>query len=221
MASALRLAVVTAVAIVLPSLELIDGASAGRVPAALVAVPRGGAGVVSVSGFVGSLEMGTATGSTIEHFAGKPGLVGAGTFQLPQVPPFTAYGYNCTRTQTRHPLRIDPTAYRPSHVYCQTVYYTSRRTGVLTAFWTSSPAFRTLTGTRPGTPQSSANAKEDGLPEAGCHTGIERESPVASLLIQNEGGHGVARTRRTLFVVGGFVADLQLELRAGVGLLLC
>ena len=221
MAPALRLAVVTAVAIALPILWLVSGGSTERVQAAVVTAPHGGAGLVSVSGFVGPLEMGTATGSMIERFAGTPGLVGTGTFELPQVPSFTAYGYNCSRTSIRHPLRIDPTAYRPSHVYCQTVYYLSHRTGVLTAFWTSSPAFRTLSGTRPGTPQSTANAQEDGLPEAGCHTGIERDSPVASLLIQNLGGHGVAKTKRSLVVVGGFVADLQLELRAGVGLLLC
>ena len=189
--------------------------------------PHGGAGIVGLGGAfgsVGALELGVSSATAVQRFAGKADFIGVGTFEVPGDPEFLALGYDCTKRRSLR--RIDPTAYRPSHTYCRTVYYISDKTRKLAAFWTSSAAFKTRYGTHPGSSQAYANRNEDALPEFGCRQGLGRDTAVASLFIPNRGGHPRTKTLNglgyTTAIIGGFVNDLELEATTGrVGLLFC
>jgi hypothetical protein len=185
---------------------------------------NGGSGIVSATGQVGPLVFGAATAVAVQRFAGQSDFIGTGTFQVPGKPTFIALGYDCTATPS--PLRIDPTAYRKSGRYCRTVYFVSTKTQALAAFWTSSPAFHTKYGTHPGSSQAAANAREDADPVFPCHSGLERGTPEAELIMENRGGHPREQTRKgityTTAVVGGVVNDLSLEASYNdVGLQFC
>jgi hypothetical protein len=200
-----------------------NAVSAGAPRVSLVRV-RSVSGVVSPVGTIGPLYLGYATAAAVEVFAGPPDFSGRGTFEVPSKPTFTALGYDCSATKS--PLRIDPTAYRPSHTYCRTVYYIDAKTRQLAAFWTSSPSFHTKYGTHPGSSQAYANAHEDGLPEAGCHRGLSRETAVAELLMENQGGHPRMAMKggvdNVVALVGGHITDFVLESNiTAVGLLFC
>lgn len=198
----------------------ISGASAQAKPRL-----HGGGGEIRATGTIGGqLQFGVATAVTIQRFGGPADFIGTGTFEVPGRPNFLALAYDCSRT--RSALRIDPTAYRPSHTYCRTVYFINTRTRTLAAFWTSSPSFHTAYGTHPGSTQAYASAHEDALSEAGCHLGLERGTPVADLLMENRGGHPREQTRGgvtyTTGLIGGTVQDFELEASTGgVGLLFC
>jgi hypothetical protein len=172
----------------------------------------------------GSLTLDASTAVAVQAFAGRAAFIGSGTFEVPGKPRFTAFGYDCAATPS--PLRVDPTAYHPSHSYCRTVFYINDRTNRLAAFWTSSRGFHTKYGTHPGSSQSYANTHEDALPEFGCHRGISRETANAELLLDNRGGHPrtqvVSGVTYTTAVVGGTVNDFALESNLNsIGLLFC
>lgn len=185
---------------------------------------HGGSGVISVTGRVGPLVLGESTAVDVQRFAGSADYIGTGTYEVPGIPAFVALGYDCS--PKRGLTRIDPTAYQPSHTYCRTVFDINTKTRTLGAFWTSSPAYRTTYGTRPGSRQSFANEHEDALPDFGCHRGLSSSSAVADLLMDNRGGHPIESTQsgvtKVVAVEGGAVNDFALEaVRGGVGLLFC
>jgi hypothetical protein len=176
---------------------------------------HGGSGIVSAVGKVGPLTLGLATAAAVERFAGRPDFIGAGSYLGPKEN-FTALSYDCSRKSPQGAqayLRIDRP---PSHVYCRTVYYINSKTRRFGAFWTSSPRFRTLYGTHPGSSQSYANAHEDTLALDGCHTGLDRSTGAAELVMDNRGGKGgKPRIVNGVFVgttlIGGVINDFELE----------
>lgn len=179
---------------------------------------------MTVSGYVGRLQLGVATAADVQRFAGVADFIGTGTFEVPNTPTFLALGYGCSSAKSAG--AINPTAYRPSHTNCRTVYFINNKSGTFGAFWTSSQAFHTFYGTHPGSAQSYVNQHEDALPEFGCRQGDERSSAVADLLIETRGGHPFQQTRHGITYVirveGGVVNDLQLEAAdGGVGLMFC
>ena len=62
--------------------------------------------------------------------------------------------------------------YQASASYCTTAYYLNSRTGLLVAFWSSSPSFHTINGTYPGMSGAEAERRENHEVKTGCHVGI-------------------------------------------------
>ena len=112
----------------------------------------GGAGTVTAIGRIGPLQLGESGRKDVVAFGGKPDFVGKGTFEAPGVPDYIALAYDCSNTAGQG--RFDPGAYRPAHVHCRTIYFLNGATKTLGGFLTSSAAFRTPAGTRPGMNQA-------------------------------------------------------------------
>jgi len=107
---------------------------------------RGGSGLVTADGQVGSLQIDLSKAANIVAFAGKPDIVTTGKTSWPGVPRYRALAYGCPHGMSLP--RVDS---------CQTVYYVNVRTRRLTAFETRSPAFHTWGGVRPGMDQNTAD----------------------------------------------------------------
>jgi hypothetical protein len=102
------------------------------------------ASIVTTSGAVGTLQIGTSTEAEVQDVAGPPqstsigNMVSGSTDNQSMVPNYRALGYNC------NPPSGDPIE------SCQTVYFLDASTGVLQSFATTSRSFRTTNGTTVG-----------------------------------------------------------------------
>ena len=182
----------------------------------------GGAGLVSELGAVGPLRLDDSTAAVVEDYAGTPDFKGTGTFEAPVgagTPDYQAMGYDCSKSPAAG--RIDPGAYHPAHVYCRTVYFFNPYAKTLSAFWTSSPMFRTKAGTRPGMAQSEADKGEGRFATGSARPAISLTSPVATLDLDNRGGTPKVVSQNAPYRwVGGTVGDFAMEShRNPVGLL--
>lgn len=200
------------------------GVAVGCVSAAAASTMRsaelGGGGLVSPSGVVGRLRIDRSNAASVRAFAGIPDLDAVGSQGFPTLPTYEALGYDCALS--RFPGSVDPTAARPSHLYCQTVYYVSEKTGKLVAFWTGSRDFHTAAGTRPGMSQDQASRLEHQRAVGQCNPAITRSTAIATLLLDHEGGRGTFSGGSDTTWMGGIVSELRLESRHnGIGLLMC
>jgi len=177
----------------------------------------GGAGVVSARGFVGPLRLDRSTVADVERFAGAPDVRTTGTFEAPiPSPHYFALGYGCSKSRR---TGIDPGAYEPKHIYCQTAYFFPKARTTLSAFWTDSPHFRTRAGTRPGMTEAEADRREHRFARVGCWSAMILSTAAADLMLQNVGGKTKGSGQR---LVGGRIDSFSLEShRHPVGLLFC
>ena len=116
---------------------------------------------------------------------------------------------------------MNPGGTRTTHVPCRTVYFVNLATDRFAGFWTDSPAFRTIRGSRPGMLQRTADRLEHRHAHAQALTGIGLSTRTAHLFIENIGckrSMPDGDPERTP-CVGGRVRSLILEGRHPVGLL--
>lgn len=128
--------------------------------------------IVSPAGIVGDLQIDRSTEASIRTFAGTPAFSGEGSFETASAgypKRYRVLAFDCTG---QHDNGLDPGAYRPTHLYCRSVYYLNPSTHRLAAFWTNSPRFRTAAGTRPGTRQAVADRLEHQHAMVGALAGI-------------------------------------------------
>jgi hypothetical protein len=183
------------------------------------APPAGGAGVVSLDGSVGNLRFGNSTQADVYAAAGTPAATAEGNFGLPGAPNYEALGYQCSSNPVPAANSTGPILNLGGPPYCLTVYYLDASTGLLEAFATASPNFRTTRGTTVG--MTSAKAQQlEGQPDVdGCFEGISlAENNPATILIDipNPAGPPPSPT--------DMVTELESETSAGapgVGLLFC
>jgi hypothetical protein len=191
--------------------------------AAFTAATSRPAVVVSAIGRIGPLRLDSSTSTDIRRYIGAPMFAGTGAPAAnlrPLATSFVAFGYQCSRrwADTRG---INPGGVRATHVWCQTVYFLSAKTGKLDGFWTDSPAFRTPSGSRPGMRQAIADRLERSHAYAHALTGISLTRRGTNLFIENVGcrpatpGGDPQRTP----CLGGYVRSLIIEGRHPVGLL--
>jgi hypothetical protein len=156
----------------------------------------------------------------IRRYAGAPAFAGTGTTAASFagfLRSYEALGYVCSRRRTdRHGL--DPGGAHPTQTWCRTVYFINPKTGRFAGFWSDSTAFRTLKGSRPGMSEAAADRLEGAHPHVGALTGMDRQTSVATLFIQNAGCKPGANLN-TSPCLGGTVRALILEGRHPVGLL--
>ena len=184
----------------------------------------GGGGVLSLTGRVGSVQLGTSTEADITGAVGLPEATAQDNFQFPNAPEYKALGYGCG--PVRLPGKTGLT-YSGGAPYCRTVYYVNLTTGLFGSFFTASGAFHTSRGTRVGTTQQSASKREGRPATVGCLTGIGLTSQTTSIQIGMSGGklrqgrpnrQGATRT----YLVGGRVSGFAIDGRPdGVGILFC
>ena len=127
------------------------------------------ADTVTQFGEVGTLAFGASTAADVSAIAGQPAATAEGTFETPTYPPYRSLGYGCGPTDT---LRRRSLTYHASAPYCNTIYYINAKSGRLGAFWTSSPHFMTIGGTKPGMSARQAEEHESQKVVSGCRTGI-------------------------------------------------
>lgn len=175
---------------------------------------RGGGGIITPSGKVGTLRIGRSTLADVIRFAGPPDATGtAGTSS----PVILAYGYGCRQT--------GPIAYIDANVFCHVGFYINADTGRLIEFATDSSRYTALGTIRVGTPTARAAALARSPAIGGCADGIHVHThgrygyPVLSLLIA--GGHlghpHVTKNGAAVIpVIGGHVDSIVLNGGAGV-----
>jgi hypothetical protein len=170
---------------------------------------------------VGELRIDHSTAADIRRFAGAPSFAGKGITTVgfsDILPSYEAFGYACSRQRSQS-FRFDPGGARPTHMWCQTVYFVNPKTGRFAGFWTDSPRFRTVKGSRPRMGQREADRLEGAHPYIHLLTGIDRQTPTAALFIENRGCKAGVNLNESP-CLGGQVTDLVLEsARQPVGLL--
>jgi hypothetical protein len=180
--------------------------------------PSRAAGTVSATGSVAGLEIDRSRPSDIRRLAGRPSFQARGRTTLG--PAFEALGYGCSR-RWADTKGINPGGARQTRVWCRTVYFVSLSTHRLASFWTDSPTFRTVNGSRPGMPQRIADRLERQHAYVHALTGISYSTRSADLFIENVGcksarpGGDPERTP----CLGGRVRSLIVEGRHPAGLL--
>jgi hypothetical protein len=181
---------------------------------------EGGSGVVSPAGWIGELRIDHSTPADIRRIAGAPAFAGGGSPDAnfaDILPSYEALGYGCSRERSQG-RGFDPGGAHSAHMWCRTVYFVLPKTGKLAGFWTDSPEFRTVKGSRPGMRQADSDRLEGAHPFVGALTGIDLPTRTATLFIDNAGCRPGANLN-TSPCLGGHVTDLIVEGRHPVGLL--
>ena len=130
----------------------------------------GGHGTVTLLGEIGQLSFGASTAKDVERFAGTPEASVRGAVEA-WLPPYRALGYQCGASEGSRKRSMTSKPSAP--YYCTTVYYLNSITGVLVAFWSSSPSFHTSNGTHPGISGAEAERQENQeINKNGCHVDI-------------------------------------------------
>ena len=189
------------------------GAVSRSLFAVLLAVPHGGAGVVTASGVVGRLRIDRSTPVEIQAFAGPADYIGAGRFRplIHDFAPFIAFGYGCRHVRSGGipTMSVDKASGAPgdSHVACRTVYWVNQRTGRLAGFSTDSRRFHTPAGVRPGMRLGEAKRREHRPTLMDNPPALDVETANASLLIYAS----IVVPKHGDWHVGKTVAFLSLE----------
>ena len=176
--------------------------------------------MVSASGSVGSLVLGTATEADVINAVGLPDAEADASPVAPGFPPSHAIGYNCT------PSGQAPSGYiaagNPSAALkCMTVYWVNSTTAKVTSFQTVDPTYRTAKGTRVGMAQAQASQLEGQPAITGCGSGISETGSAATLRLLIQGGTNSGSAPSNV-LTGGAVSEMDVELKqGGVGIQFC
>ena len=174
---------------------------------------------ITLSGRIGSLQLGVSTQAAVEAVLGAPESE-AEISTNPGYAPAKALGYECSDQMTsgRQPVGAG------GPPYCRTAYYIDAATGVLGGFWTVSSNYATSHGTRVGTHTQIAARRERRPAVSGCLSGISENSRSASLFITIQGGRTELSTgpNPALHIIGGRVVSIAIERHDDpVGILFC
>jgi hypothetical protein len=145
--------------------------------------------VVTMSGKVGSLQMGVSTAADVQAAEGAAEVTATGNVDAGGTyPDYDALGYDC------HP--------RDAHdvTGCATVFDINSKTGTLAGFSTSSSKFATEGGTRVGMTEAQAGMKERQPQESGCLDGMwvngKAWDEAPGIIFLDVEGNATARVRR-------------------------
>jgi hypothetical protein len=158
--------------------------------------PRGGSGVLTLDGAIGSLRIDHSTAVQVQAFAGPADYIGAGAIRpsISEFAPYIALGYDCTRQSGGIPTINENAKTKlpgDSHEVCRTVYFVDQKNGTLAGFDTVSSNFRTAAGIRVGATMAAAKAAEHGYYMSEVPIALNERTPRIWLSVDTNDGKRV------------------------------